>query len=151
MLRQEGLRKCLLADLVITDHVTDLFNAQTLSGNENLLIDLIYMMATEKPLITAGSWALALGDPAKVPPQAIIRHLQPLAECNYSETLKDRHWAAAAALAKCSRLPNSKWRPKMTAAGVKTLADLAQRLIQVRRVAHSAGPRMWDSAGPTTV
>ena len=33
-LRQEGDRKCIAADLVITSHLPDLFNVQTLSANK---------------------------------------------------------------------------------------------------------------------
>ena len=153
-LRQEGHRKCLRADLVITGQVNSLFNTQTLSGNETLIIDLAYMMATRKPLITAASWALAEGQPAKVPPEAIIRHLEPTGACEYTEAFAATHWQVAAALAKCARLAaelGSRWRPRKTAAGVNTLQELAEQLMRLRRIENVSGPRGFTSAGPTSV
>ena len=153
-MRQEGQRKCMYADLVITGQVNSLFSAQTLSGNETLTIDLIYMMATRKPLITASSWALAEGQPAQVPPEAIIRHLEPKEACKYSAAFADKHWAVAAALDKCARLAaelNSDWRPRKTAAGVNTLHELAEKLMGMRRIENASGPRGFTSAGPAAV
>ena len=156
-LRQEGQRKCMRADLVITGQVNSLFSAQTLSGNETLTIDLIYMMATRKPLITASSWALAEGQPAKVPPEAIIRHLEPKEACQYSAAFAEKHWAVAAALDKCARLAaelDSDWRPRKTAAGVNvvnTLHELAEKLMGMRRIENASGPRGFTSAGPAAV
>ena len=153
-LRQEGHRKCLRADLVVTGQVNSLFNTQTLSGNETLIIDLAYMMATRKPLITAASWALAEGQPAQVPPEAIIRHLEPTGACEYSEAFAATHWQVAAALAKCASLADqlgSRWRPRKTAAGVNTLQELAEQLMRLRRIENVSGRRGFTGIGPTSV
>ena len=132
-----------------------MFSTQTLSGNETLIIDLAYMMATRKPLITAASWALAEGQPAQVPPEAIIRHLEPTGACEYSEAFAATHWQVAAALAKCTRLADelrSRWRPrKKTTAGVNTLQELAEQLMRLRRIENVSGPRGFTSTGPTSV
>ena len=151
-LRREGIRKCLKADLVITGQVNSLFSAQTLSGNDKLIIDLIYMVATRKPLITAASWALAEGQPAKVPPEAIIRHLEPTGACEYSEAFAATHYSVAEALARCAKLADelgSRWRPrkttKKTAAVVNTLQELAEQLMRLRRIANvSANEEVWS-------
>ena len=131
-----------------------MFSTQTLSGNETLIIDLAYMMATRKPLITASSWASAEGQPAKVPPEAIIRHLEPQGACEYSDAFASKHWAVAAALAKCAKMAHdigSRWRPRKTAAGVNTLHELAEKLMAMRRIENASGSRAFTSAGPAAV
>ena len=139
---------------MITGHLTSLWNTQTLSGNEALIIDLIYMFATRKPLISPSSWALAEGEPDKVPPEAILRHVEPTEALEYSAAFAATHWATAAALNKCARMAaelDSRWRPRKTAVAVNTLHELAEKLIGLRRIENATGPRAFTSALPAAV
>ena len=146
--RQEGIRKCLRADLVITDNLHKLSCAQTLSGNTALLIDLLFMITACKPLITALAWALAEGRPAQVPANSITRHLPKPAVCEYSQAFAAAHPNVAAALQKCERL-QAPFRPKMkTAAGVNTLTELAEHLLKLRCVDNMKGPPHLVGRGP---
>ena len=149
--RQEGSKKCLHADLVITDALWKLSCAQTLSGDKSLLVDLIYMMATCKPLVTAATWALADGQSDKVPATNIVRHKPVQVSCEFSFDFAHKYWDVVAALQKCAGLPAGTWKVKQTAAGVNTLLELAEKLLLWRQCDNVIGPKLWTNVGATAL
>ena len=139
------------ADVVITEKLLDLSCAQTLSGDKSLLVDLIYMMATCKPLVTAATWALADGQPDKVPAADIIRHMPVRVNCEFSFAFAHKNWVVVAALQKCAGLPAGTWKVKQTAAGVNTLLELAEKLLLWRQCDNVIGPKLWTNVGATAL
>ena len=139
------------ADLVITETLWKLSCAQTLSGDKSLLVDLIYMMATCKPLVTAATWALADGQPDKVPVTDIIRHRPVQVNCEFSFEFAGKNPDVVAALKKCAGLPAGTWKVKQTAAGVNTLLELAEKLLLWRQCDNVIGPKLWTNVGATAL
>ena len=70
-----GADKCRHAELVITDEINKLSDGQTLSANKQLVVDLIYIIALGKPVVTATAWRMAGGRPNDVAASDILRHV----------------------------------------------------------------------------
>ena len=80
-----------------------------------------WSLHAEFPIVTSASWALAQGDPARVPKESIIRH-RPLAQEQRAIFEYDVQFAAmegnlVRALQALASLPHSKWSVRPLAKG----------------------------------
>ena len=149
---ERGANKCRHAELVITDEVNKLSDGQTLSANKQLVVDLIYIIALGKPVVTANAWRMAGGRPNDVAASDILRHValatgerQPV--CNFSYTRNFRYWHTdvVGALTKIAKLPRSRWRVVESATGCGTLSQLVEQLLEKRLVENTLGKK-WCAA-----
>lgn len=152
----EGQKKCLWADLVITGDIFKLGDVQTLSDSSQLVVDVINIIARGKPVITATSWVVAKGQWRAVPARDVMRHI-PLAtrgdrvRFQYTGGFDNTYPTVVKAIKSACKITNSHWRCEQTPDGVKTLQELATRLVDLRRVENSRSAKAWTAAGPTVV
>ena len=152
LLIQRGVHKCRYVDLVITDEISKLSDCQTLSADKQLVVDLIYIIASGKPVVTATAWRLANGRANDVPAPDIMRHValapaklkvQPLCHLNYTQDFEYGHADVVKALQRMRKLPDSRWRAEKSATGFGTLHDLVGKLLDMRRVENTLGKKWW--------
>ena len=114
-----GRDRSLRTDLVVVDDLSRLHDCPGGSSVQHALV----VIARGIPIVTSASWALAQGDPARVPKESIIRH-RPLAQEQRAIFEYDVQFAAmegnlVRALQALASLPHSKWsvRPLATGGG----------------------------------
>ena len=146
-----GADKCRRAELVITDEINKLSDCQTLSANKQLVVDLIYIIALGKPVVTANAWRMAGGRPNDVAASDILRHValatgarQPVCNFGYTRNFKYGHGDVVGALTRIANLPHSRWRVVETANGCGTLSQLVEQLLEKRCVENTLGTK-WSA------
>ena len=152
LVTERGANKCRHAEVVITDEVNKLSDGQTLSANKQLVVDLIYIVALGKPVVTANAWRMAGGRPNDVAASDILRHValatgERQRVCNFSYTRNFRygHTDVVGALTKIAKLPHSRWRVVESATGCGTLSQLVEQLLEKRLVENTLGKK-WRAA-----
>ena len=147
-----GADKCRRAELVITDEINKLSDGQTLSANKQLVVDLIYIIALGKPVVTATAWRMAGGRPNDVAASDILRHValatgegQPVRNFIYTRNFKYGHTDVVGALTRIARIPHSRWRVVESATGCGTLSQLVEQLLEKRCVENTLGMK-WCAA-----
>ena len=147
-----GADKCRHAELVITDEINKLSDGQTLSANKQLVVDLIYIIALGKPVVTATAWRMAGGRPNDVAASDILRHValatgerQPVCNFSYTRNFRYGHTDVVGALTRIAKLPHSRWRVVESATGCGTLSQLVEQLLEMRCVENTLGKK-WCAA-----
>ena len=160
-----GRNRSLRADLVVVDDLSRLHGCLGESSVQHALV----VIARGLPVITSASWALAQGDPTRVPKESIIRH-RPVAQEQRAIFEYDVQFAAmegnlVRALQALASLPKSKWSvrplarveaPREAAAGVVLLSgsggiQALRAFVQKRRRIRNCsdgGSRAWSLGGP---
>ena len=143
-----GVEKCRRVDVVITDEISKLSDCQTLSAQKQLVIDLIYIIALGKPVVTATAWRLAKGCPNDVPASDIMRHValakgrQPIRHLNYTRTFRYGHIDVVGALKRMAKFTDSRWRTAESATVSGTLHELVEQLLEMRLVENTLGKKL---------
>ena len=147
-----GAEKCRHAELVITDEINKLSDGQTLSANKQLVVDLIYIIALGKPVVTATAWRMAGGRPNDVAASDILRHValatgegQPVRKFSYTRNFRYGHTDVVGALTRIAGIPHSRWRVVESAIGCRTLPQLVDQLLEMRCVENTLGKK-WCAA-----
>ena len=148
LLTDTGWDKCRHAELVITDEINKLSDCQTLSANKQLVVDLIYIIALGKPVVTATAWRMAGGRPNDVAASDILRHValatgerQPVRNFSYTRNFRYGHTDVVHALTKIAKLPHSRWRVVESATGCGALSQLVVQLLEMRCVENTLGKK----------
>ena len=131
---------------------------------------MLVVIARGLPVITSASWALAQGDPTRVPKESIIRH-RPLAQeqqaiFEYDSRFEAMEGNLVRALQALASLPKSKWSARPLARGeapreaaeggvvllsssdgIQALRAFVQQQRRIRNCSDG-GSRAWSLSGP---
>ena len=157
-----GTNRCLRADLAVVDDLSRLFDCP----DEATINHVLGIVGRGLPVITHASWALARGDPARVPKESVIRHVSLIENTKivfvHDDHFQARAWNLLSNLKELSKLPSSKWKVRSSSAsavgerghaivtlsasgGVDTLRSWIR---DHRRIVNAPGSKAWSLTQP---
>ena len=105
-----GSKKCKRAQLIVVPDLSLLHNS---AADKGMVAHLAYIVGLGKAVVTSSAWTLAQGDPAKILPNNIIRHVPAAVGAKqvftYTPAFRTRYGEVHEAMRFCADKEKSKW------------------------------------------